>query len=103
MTEGAPPSPADVRDNAELSRFELPVGADVAYVTYRRLGGIVTLIHTEVPPALRNRGIGSALAKGALDLVRTQGFKIVPKCTFMISYLRNHSEYQDLLAVPLHT
>ncbi len=102
MNEPETPSPSAVRDSPALGRFEMAVGGDVAFVTYRRLGGIVTLNHSEVPVALRDRGIGSALAKGTLDLIRDQGFKVVPKCPFMAEYVRAHPAYLDLLALPPH-
>ena len=42
-------------------------------LTYREAAGQVTLIHTEVPPELRGRGIADALARAALDDARQHG------------------------------
>jgi len=86
-----------VVDNVGLSRFELQVGEHVAFSKYRRDGNVVTFIHTEVPDALSGKGIGSALAKGALDLVRAHGEKAIPKCPFIRSFIEKHPEYQDLV------
>lgn len=90
-----------VRDNKELHRFELEVGGITAFLNYRRATGILTFTHEEVPAAFSGHGIGSALAKGALDLVRQEGSTIIVACPFIAKYIREHPEYQDLLAKPL--
>lgn len=45
-----------VRDNAALGRFELDFDGGQGFVTYRRAGDVVTLLHAEVPPALEVAG-----------------------------------------------
>ncbi len=87
-----------VHDNPGLGRFELTVDGHTAISAYRHTPGTVTFTHTEVPDALSGRGVGSALAKGALDAVRMRGEKIVPLCPFIAAYIRKHPEYRDLLA-----
>jgi predicted GNAT family acetyltransferase len=69
----------------------------IAYSNYRREGNVLTILHTEVPEALNGRGIGSALARGILDLARAQGLKVVALCPFVSGYLKKHPEYSDLL------
>ena len=64
-------------------RFEMDLDGGVAYSNYRRDGNVLTILHTEVPAALNGRGIGSALARGILDLARAQGLKVVPVCPFV--------------------
>ncbi len=91
------PDAADVRDNATESRFELAIGSDVAFASYRRLPGRVVITHTETPRALRGRGIASQLVKGALDLIRADDDKVVAGCGFVADYLEQHAEYADLI------
>lgn len=88
----------DVTDNAERSRYEMDVDGHTAYVTYRRHGDRITLIHTEVPEALSGRGVGSKLARGVLDDVRRRGLRVVPECEFIAAFIDRHSEFADLLA-----
>lgn len=33
----------------------------------------------------------------ALEIVRSEGLKIVPTCQFVSAYLRRHPEYQELV------
>ena len=89
-----------VRDDSARQRYELEVGGELAFIDYRRDGGNVIMTHAEVPPALRGGGIGSALVKGALALVRARGEKVVPLCPFVAQYMRRHPEARDLLADP---
>lgn len=87
-----------VRDNPARRRYELGVGDEVAFIDYRRDGGNVVMTHAEVPPALRGGGVGSALVRGALELVRARGDRVVPLCSFVAQYFERHPESGDLLA-----
>jgi predicted GNAT family acetyltransferase len=89
---------SEVRDNADLRRFELEVDGAVAVAKYVRHDNVVTFTHTEVPEALGGRGIGSKLAEGALDMVRARGEKVVAQCPFVASWIARHPAYADLLA-----
>ena len=87
-----------VRDNPERQRFELETSAGVAIAEYRRDGDILTIFHTEVPPALRGRGIGDQLVRGVLDDMRHRHLKVVPRCWFVRGFIDNNPEYSDLVA-----
>lgn len=92
---------AEVQDNRDRSRFELEAGDGmVAFIDYERTADAVALIHTEVPAALSGRGIGQRLVRGALDALRAEGRRIVPRCSFVAGYIARHPEYQDLVARP---
>jgi predicted GNAT family acetyltransferase len=94
----AEPVMSDVRDNPEKHRFELVVDGYTALAEYRLSPGVVTFTHTEVPKELGGRGIGSKLAKGALDQARARGLRVVPLCPFIKAWIEKHPEYRDLLA-----
>ena len=79
-------------------RFELEVEGHLAAAYYERKGNVITFTHTEVPAALRGRGIGSQMMHDVLRSVRAQGFKIVPRCPFVANFIDRHSQYADLLA-----
>lgn len=90
--------PEAFRDNEERERFELDVDGPIAFVTYRKSDGAITLVHTEVPPELGGRGIGSKLGRATLDAVRTQGRKLSVECDFIRNFMRKDTGYNDLLA-----
>jgi uncharacterized protein len=86
-----------VRDNKARSRFELDVEGAVAFANYRLAPSTVIITHTETPRPLRGRGIASELVKGALQLIRADGLKVVAGCGFVVDYLQKHPEYADLV------
>ena len=87
-----------VRNNTARSRFELDVEGGVAFANYRATTSAIIITHTETPRALRGRGIASELVKGALDLIRADGHKVIAGCGFVVDYLGKHPEYRDLVA-----
>ena len=87
-----------VHDNAEQHRFELEVDGHTAYLYYRLEPGVITLVHTEVPPALGGRGVGSTLVRGALEAIRQKGLKVVATCPFVAAWMGKHPEFNDLIA-----
>ena len=88
----------DVRNNLVESRFELDVDGHTSFAYYDLSPGVITFTHTEVPQALAGRGIGSQLAKGALDIARARKLKVTAQCPFMAGYIAKHPEFQDLVA-----
>jgi predicted GNAT family acetyltransferase len=89
---------AAMRDNKVLGRFELDVEGAVAFANYRLTPQAVIITHTETPRALRGRGVASELVKGALELIRADGHKVIAGCGFVVDYLYKHPEFADLTA-----
>ncbi len=89
-----------VVDNPAEGRFEAlaPDGSVVGVAEYSRRGDVVLMTHVEVPPAYEGQGIASRLTAAALDSLRAQGVKIVPRCPYVVAFLPRHPEYADLVA-----
>jgi len=87
---------ATIRDNKAQNRFELDVDGGIAFANYRATPSAVIITHTETPRALRGRGIASELVKGALELIRADGHKVIAGCGFVVDYLDKHPEYREL-------
>ena len=88
-----------VTDNPAERRYEARIGdAVVGFVTYRVTPGRLALIHTEVDPDLRRRGVGTALASGVLDDARTKKMSVRAVCPFIATFIEGHPEYRDLVA-----
>ena len=86
-----------VRDNKTEQRFEMDVGGETAVAYYALTPGVITFNHTEVPEALRGRGIASRLVRGALEAARAGHLKVAPRCSFVSAYLARHPEFNDLV------
>ena len=87
----------DVVNNKAEHRYELTVEGHLAATYYTLAHGVITFVHTEVPPELGGKGVGSRLVKGALDQVRADGLKVVAQCPFVKGYIDKHADYADLL------
>jgi uncharacterized protein len=48
-------------------------------------------------------GVGTTLARGALDDVRARARRLVALCPFIAAYLERHGEYADLVDAELTT
>lgn len=86
-----------VTDNPAENRFEAHLGGQLAGIAeYRLADGIIDFIHTEV--LVEGKGIGSTLARSALDEVRAKGERlVVPHCKFIRGWMLKHPEYLDLV------
>ena len=100
MTEQTDPRPAiTVRRDVENDRYVAELDGQVAGFAAYRPRGAATLVftHTEVDPAFEGKGVGGALARGALDDVRANGLDLVPVCPFIRGWIEKHPDYADLV------
>ena len=88
-----------VADAPERARYEVLVDDRLAgFAQYRVAPGRLIFTHTEVDPAFEGRGLGSRLAKAALEDTRARGLRATIKCPFIGDYIRRHPEYADLVS-----
>lgn len=91
-------SDVEVRDDTTEHRYEARLdGSLVGVLVYAVEGDAVMLVHTEVDPEAEGRGVGSALARRALDDVRAAGRRAVPLCPFVRTWIGRHPEYAALV------
>jgi predicted GNAT family acetyltransferase len=88
---------SSVRDNVARHRFELEIDDQVAKASYKLQGNVITFTHTEVPESMEGQGVGSRLARGALEAVRAAGLKVIANCPFIAGWMKRHPEFNDLL------
>jgi predicted GNAT family acetyltransferase len=88
---------SEIVNNKPEHRFELAADGHIAATYYEVADGVITFDHTEVPPELGGKGIGSKLVKGALDQVRADDLQVIANCEFVKGYIAKHPEYADLL------
>ena len=88
--------------NSEEHRYEARVDGELAgFVQYRQSVGLVNLFHTEVDDRFEGQGVGSALARFALDDLRADdSVRVVATCPFIVKWIEKHPEYADALETP---
>ncbi|KAA9130341.1 GNAT family N-acetyltransferase [Microbacterium caowuchunii] len=85
-------APVHVERNDAESRYDIRLGEEPVGAAFYRVDGSgrVVFTHTEIDPAFGGRGLGSALADGALTDAAARGETVVPRCPFIAEYLREH-------------
>ena len=88
-----------VGDNPDYGRYEIHVDGTLAgFTLYRDRGERrISLTHTQVFDDFKGRGVGSTLVAGTLDDLRSREIEVLPLCPFVRAYIRDHSEYLDLV------
>jgi hypothetical protein len=88
-----------VTNSPDAKRYEAHLdGALAGFAEYQLTDELIVFTHTEVDPAFEGRGVGSALARFALDDVRQAGTrKVMPLCPFIKGWIGRHREYVPLV------
>jgi predicted GNAT family acetyltransferase len=86
-----------VQENAHASRYEAvdEAGVLAGFVDYVDHRGNRVLVHTEVDDAFEGQGVGSTLARAALDQSLESGLGVVVTCPFIKTWVEKHPEYAD--------
>ncbi|HMG01830.1 MAG TPA: GNAT family N-acetyltransferase [Edaphobacter sp.] len=75
------------------SRFEYEEGAHLAWLEFETDDrGWITLLHTEVPAAIRGQGIAGILVRIALEYARDNKLRVDVVCPLAADFLRRHPE-----------
>ena len=75
-------------------------GELAGYSEYVLAPGRIVFTHTVVEPRFEGRGIGTRLARAALEDAVARDLRIVPRCPFVRAYLRRHPEYHPRVDWP---
>lgn len=89
----------DLSHNEPERRYEAHVdGVLAGFAEYQLTDELVVFTHTEVEPSFEGKGVGSALARYALDDVRAAGTrKVLPVCPFIKGWIGHHPDYAGLV------
>ena len=85
--------------NKAEHRYEARVDGELAgFIAYEESAGQVNLAHTEVDDRFEGKGVGSALARFALDDLRADdAVRVLVTCPFLVSWIEKHPDYAEFL------
>ena len=88
-----------VHHDPDNDRYVAKIGHRVVGSTQYHLrgGDKYFFYHTEIDEEYEGRGIGSALARFALDDVREKEATVIPLCPFIAAWIERHPDYDDLI------
>jgi predicted GNAT family acetyltransferase len=68
------------------------------FAEYQLTDELIVFTHTEVDRKFEGQGVGSKIARFALDDVRADGTrKVLPLCPFIKGWIGHHREYADMI------
>lgn len=81
----------EVTRSEDRSRYELTVDGELAgFSEFRTRAGRMVFTHTEIADAFEGQGLGSRLAREALEDAVARDMAIIPLCPFIARYLDRH-------------
>ena len=94
---------AKVVHKPEDSRFEIYLEDQrIGLMDYEQVDSEIRLTHTEVDPAHQRKNFAASLLRESLDTIRHENMgKVVPICSYTVTYMDKHPETQDLLLNPI--
>ena len=75
-------SSSAIHHDPDRRLFETVVDGHVAHLEYREDAGVLTILHTIVPPQIGGRGLGAGLVDAALAYASSLGLRIASECAF---------------------
>jgi predicted GNAT family acetyltransferase len=72
-------------------------GREVGELAYQVSDGRAALLHTEVDPVLRGKGLALQLVRATADWARAEGLKLTPVCWYTRVVLQRSAEFKDVL------
>jgi predicted GNAT family acetyltransferase len=94
------PLPVEREDGPSRGRYviRLPEGREAEMTYGRNANGTVTADHTFVPEEHRGQGLADLLMARLIADARSEGFRIVPLCSYVALQFKRHPEWAELRA-----
>ena len=86
-----------VSNNKVNLQFQVELGGEIAYLTYRFYKNNIAFMHTFVPNKLSGRGIASALASYAFAYAGEQKKLVMVYCPFVSKFIKKNTKYLSQL------
>jgi hypothetical protein len=88
----------EVKHSKEKQLFFIVVGKQRAELHYfMETESVMNVMSTYVPDSLRGKGIAGKLVEECLHYAKENSYRIIPSCSYVHSYIKNHPEYETML------
>lgn len=85
-------------DDEAANRYEARESDEIAgFIDYVLKYGRLALVHTEVLPTHRGRGISADMIRFAIDDARRRGLRVIATCPHVRAYVERHPETHDIV------
>lgn len=64
----------------------------------RRSPTLISANHTGAPDSMRGTGVAMALVQRLIADARTEGFKVIPVCPYVLAQYKRHPEWADVMS-----
>lgn len=90
-------------DHEEKHQYEFQIDDKLAKMEYIKSNDEeIYIVHTEVPPGLGGRGVGSQLAEKVLRDIERQGLRLIPLCPFVAGYIHKYPKWRRIVMRGIH-
>lgn len=89
------PEQLELEHDQEKQKFVLTINEEEAWVEYQVKNDVLYLIHSEVPYALRGRGIGKVLVEKTFEKLTSEGRNAVAVCSYIRAVASRSEKWQD--------
>jgi uncharacterized protein len=86
-----------VTHNEAENRFETWIEGQLSKLDYNAHDSTIVMTHVGVYPGHRGQGIAGKLTKAGLDYAREKNLRVIPMCSYVAAYIRDHPEYANLM------
>ena len=73
------------------------IEAEAELTFTHRAPGVISADHTGAPEIMRGTGVAAALVDRLVEDARSEGFKIVPMCSYVGARYAKHPEWRDVM------
>ena len=89
---------SEVKHLKEKQLFYIDIDNQSAELKYfMDTENVMNIMSTYVPDSLRGKGIAGKLVEECLHYAKENSFRIIPSCSYVHSYIKNHPEYETML------
>ena len=78
-------------------QYVMHVGGERAFVDYVDRDGIRCLVHSEVPAALRGKGVGKVLVEGTFRHLTDDGHRARAVCSYIRAVAKRSATWREVI------